>query len=84
MGEGVDQLGVLEERLAWYAAPIQADAADTADSGAVVLLDDGCGQAQLSGTYSGMVAAGSGADHDDVKAGFGHRECSCAVCALPF
>jgi hypothetical protein len=54
-------VGVLEERLGRNAADQQAGAAER-----LLLLDDGDAEAELGGADGRDVAAGSGADHDQV------------------
>ena len=57
----LQRVGVLEQRLGGNAAPDQARAAER-----FLLLDDGDLLAELRGPDRGHVAAGTGADHDDV------------------
>ena len=66
----VDEFGVLQKGLGWYASPVEADAAQSADAGAVVLLDDGYAEAELGGSDCGVITARSGADNYDIEDGF--------------
>ena len=59
--DDLQRVRVLEQRLGRNAAPQQAGAAER-----LLLLDDGDLQAELRGADRGDVAAGAGADHDDV------------------
>ena len=59
--DDLQRVRVLEQRLGRNAAPDQARAAER-----LLLLDDGDLQAELRGADGGDVAAGAGADHDDV------------------
>jgi hypothetical protein len=65
VGEDVGDLGVADERLGRDAAHVEAHPTP------VLLLDDRGGEPELRGADGGHVAAGSGADDDDVKM-FGH------------
>ncbi len=60
------QFGTLEQRLRRDAADVEAYAAE------LVLLDDGRAEAELVRADGGFVAAGAGADHDDVVRGVCH------------
>ena len=57
----LQRVGVLEQRLGRDAAPVEAGAAEHRRA-----LDDRGLQSELSGANRGDVAAGPGADHDDV------------------
>ena len=68
----MEDLGRTQQRLGRDAAPVEADAAQ------VVALDDGRLEPELAGADRRDVAAGSGADDDDVEALVSHgRRCSC-------
>ena len=59
--DDLQRVRVLEQRLGRNAAPQQARAAER-----LLLLDDGDFQPELRGADRGHIAAGAGADHDDV------------------
>ena len=59
--DDLQRMRVLEQRLGRDAAPQQARAAER-----LLLLDDGDLQTELRGADGGHVAAGAGADDDDV------------------
>src|SRR6185312_11274958 len=62
----VIDLGRAQERLGRDAAPVEADAAE------IFALDNGRLEAELRRADGGDVAAGAGADDDDVEGGIGH------------
>ena len=71
----VIQLARLEQRLGRNAAHAQACATET-----VFLLDARHRQTKLSGADRSDVAAGTGADDDQIKRGAAHRKCAVEVC----
>ena len=62
----VENLGRAQQRLGRDAAPVQADAAE------IIALDDGRLEAELGRADGGDVAAGAGADDQNVEIGVGH------------
>ena len=65
----MENLGRAQQRLGRNAAPVEADAAE------IIALDDGRLEAELRGADGGDIAAGAGADDQDV-------EIACRPCAL--
>ena len=66
----VVDFGRAQQRLGRDAAPVQADAAE------IGFLDDRGLEAELGGADRGDVAAGAGADDDDVEGCVGHGYCA--------
>ena len=64
--EGVAELGDPEQRLGRDASPVEADAAGA------IAFDHGGLQAELAGPDRRDIAAGAGADDDNVKGRIGH------------
>ena len=62
----VENLGRAQQRLGGNAAPVEADAAE------IVALDDGGLEAELRGADRGDIAAGAGADDQDVEGSVRH------------
>ena len=73
----VEDLRRAQQRLGRDAAPVRADAAEE------VALDDRGLEAELRGADRRHVAAGAGADDDDVEGGVGHRFSSNWPCLCP-
>src|SRR5512132_4544399 len=62
----VEDLGRAQQRLGGNATPVEADAAE------IIALDDRGGKTELRRADGGDVAAGTGADDDDVEGGLSH------------
>ena len=60
LGENVGQLRITQQRLGRDTPDIEADSAP------ILLLNDGCGQAQLGCANSRDIATGTGSENDDV------------------